>query len=387
MPAVSNRVALRYVTESVFGTIPNNPTFKEFRFTGESLNYNISNIVSDEIRADRQTADLVQVQSDASGDLNFEFSFGSYDDLLEAVLAGAWTTPLSIDASDISADDTDNSFNRVSGSFVSDGVQVGQWIKVTGFNNQTREYFRVLTVTANKITVEQPVVTEAAGPDVSIRGSMVRNGTTKRSFSFQKFIDGITTPQYINFRGCRIGQLQLNLQTGAILTGTFSVMALGASRSDNPLVGQTVTAAPSTDVMNAVGNVAEVLFDGAVSNQFFNNLSVTVNNNLRAQDAIGSLDHIGIELSRLELTGSIELYFDNGDEYAKFLDASSFSFAFRVQDSAGNAYIVTLPRVKYETGEVVAGGLDQDVMFNAQIRAIRDPVTDSMIQIDRFQAD
>ena len=384
MPAVSNRVAIRHVTESVFGTTPATPALKELRFTGESLNYNLSNVVSEEIRADRMTSDLVQVQSDAAGDLNVELSYDAYDDFIQAALAGTWSTPLNISSSGIDAAAADDSFNRGSGSFVTDGVQVGQWIRVTGFANQTREYFRVATVVALKITVEQSVVTESAGPTVNITGSMLRNGTTKRSFTIQKFIDGITTPQYINFRGARVGQMQLNLQTGTILTGVFSIMALGATRSDSAIAGQTLVPAPTNDVLNAVGNVAEVLFDGSISAQFFNNMSLTINNNLRAQDAIGSLDHIGIELSRLEVNGSLELYFDDGVEYQRFISATAFSMSFRVTDSDGNAYVFTLPRCKYESGEVVAGGLDQDVMLSAQMRAIMDPTTLCMVQVDKF---
>jgi hypothetical protein len=386
MPAVSNRVALRFISEVTFGTTPTTPALKELRFTGESLNYNLSNVTSEEIRSDRMISDLVQVQSDAAGDLNVELSYDAYDDFIQAALAGTWSTPLAISATVISAANADSSFNRSSGSFVSDGVVVGQWIRVQGFANQTRQFWRVASVVALKIVVEQTgqVVTEAAGLTVTIKGSMLRNGTTKRSFTIQKHIDGITTPQYINFRGARIGQLQLNLQTGSILTGVFSVMALGATRSDSAIAGQTIVPAPTNDVMNAVGNVAEVLFDGVTSTQYFNNLALTLNNNLRAQDAIGSLDHIGIELAKLDVSGSLELYFDNGTEYQKFLSATAFSLAFRVQDATGNAYIFTFPRVKYESGEVVAGGLDQDVMLNAQMRAIRHAATNCMVQVDKF---
>lgn len=387
MPAVSNRVAIRRIAEVTFGVTPSTPALIETRFTGESLNYNLSNVVSEEIRDDRMTADLVQVQSDAAGDINVELSYDAYDDFIQAVMAGTWSTPLAVSATVISADSSDDSFNRASGSFVSDGIVVGQWIRVDGFSNQTRTYWRVESVVALKIVVEQKVVvTESAGATITITGSMVRNGTTNRSFTIQKFLDGMATPQYINFRGCRMGQLQLNLQTGSILTGVFGMMALGATRSDSAIAGQTLVAAPTNDVLNSVNNVAEVLINGVPSDQYFNNLALTINNNLRAQDAIGSLDHIGIEMSRLEVNGSLELYFDNGTEYAKFLAATAFAMAFRVQDSAGNSYIFTFPRVKYESGEVVAGGLDQDVMLSSQIRAIRDATTNCMIQIDKFAA-
>jgi hypothetical protein len=161
-------------------------------------------------------------------------------------------------------------------------------------------------------------------------------------------------------------------------------MGLGASVNTTGVAGQTEVPAPTNEVMNAVSNVLQIEFDGVVSTAYFNTLNLSINNNLRAQNAIGSLPHVGIALSRLEVTGEAELYFQNNDEYTKYLNATAFSMSFRVEDSTGQSYVFTLPKVKYETGEVVAGGLDQDVFQRSTIRAIRDPLTDSMIQIDKF---
>ena len=91
-------------------------------------------------------------------------------------------------------------------------------------------------------------------------------------------------------------------------------------------------------------------------------------------------------MSRLEVTGDSELYFQSNTEYARYLNATAFSLSFRCEDGDGNAYIFTLPRCKYESGEVVAGGLDQDIFQRSTIRAIRDATTDCMVQIDKLDA-
>ena len=77
--ATANRASLRFIEEVTFGQTPATPAFNELRYTGESLNYNIENVVSDEIRSDRMTSDLVQVSADASGDVNVEISYDAYD--------------------------------------------------------------------------------------------------------------------------------------------------------------------------------------------------------------------------------------------------------------------------------------------------------------------
>ena len=384
--AATNRVGLRFIKEVTFGETPATPAFDELRYTGESLNYNISNVTSDEIRADRMTSDLVQVEGDASGDINVEVSYDAYDEFLESTLASTWGAVTAVSEVDIDADTADDSFNTVAGDFLADGIVVGKWVKVAGFTNSAiNGYYRVVTATAAKIVVTPAIpAIEAAGNTITMSGSMLRNGTTLSSFSVQKHLQDISPNSYFLFNGVRMGQLQLSFETGSILTGVFSMMGLGASVNTTGVAGQTEVPAPTNEVMNAVSNVLQIEFDGVVSTAYFNTLNLSINNNLRAQNAIGSLPHVGIALSRLEVTGEAELYFQNNDEYTKYLNATAFSMSFRVEDSTGQSYVFTLPKVKYETGEVVAGGLDQDVFQRSTIRAIRDPLTDSMIQIDKF---
>ena len=138
--------------------------------------------------------------------------------------------------------------------------------------------------------------------------------------------------------------------------------------------------------MNGVSNVLDIIVDDAISTANFQSLTLEMNNNLRAQDGIGSLGHLGIALSRLELSGSVGLYFEDSSMYDLYLNGTAFSLSFRVKDTTNNQYIFTLPNVKFESGTVVSGGLDQDVILDATWRAIMDPETLSMIAIDRFTA-
>lgn len=89
-PGSTNRTALRFVSESVFGTTPTTPVFQELRYTGESLNFNQTSVVSAEIRADRNTPDMARVDAETAGDVNFEWSFQSFDELLAASLCSAF---------------------------------------------------------------------------------------------------------------------------------------------------------------------------------------------------------------------------------------------------------------------------------------------------------
>jgi len=383
--ASSNQTAVRFVKETVFGTTPTTPTLQDLRYTAEALNYNLSNIVSEEVRGDRQRSDLIQVQSDASGDITAELSYDSYDDFVQSAFASAWGTAVGVTAQvTIDAANADNSFNDSGSGF--GNIVIGQWVKTSGFTDPANNgFFKVVTATSAKITVAGgTLVTEAAGASVTVSGEMLRNGTTLSSYTIQKHFQDATTPVFINFTGARIGSMGLSFSTGEIVETTFGVMALGAASSTTQIAGASINPATTTGVLNAVGNVSTIWLDNAVSSSFFNSLTATIANNLRAQDAVGSLPHVGIALGSLDVTGDISLYFEDDTMYSKFIAATAFALSFLLEDVAGNAYLFTLPRVKFETGEVVSSGLDTDVLLDTTWRGILDPTTSCTVQVDKF---
>lgn len=87
----ANRADVRYVVESVWGTTPATPALNKIRITGEGLNAGIQTAVSQELREDRNVSDVMKVGSNAGGNLEFELSYMSFDDLIEAVMGGTWT--------------------------------------------------------------------------------------------------------------------------------------------------------------------------------------------------------------------------------------------------------------------------------------------------------
>lgn len=89
--AIANREDVRYVAEATWGTTPATPALKALRMTGESLNAGVQTEVSQEILPDRNISNLIQVGAEAGGGVDFELSYTSFDDMLEALLQGTWT--------------------------------------------------------------------------------------------------------------------------------------------------------------------------------------------------------------------------------------------------------------------------------------------------------
>lgn len=90
--AQGSRHDVSFVTETVYGTTPATPSMKRFRNTGTGVNMSKSTIQSAEIRSDRQIQSLRHSVMNVGGSLNFELSYGAFDDWLEAALFGTWAT-------------------------------------------------------------------------------------------------------------------------------------------------------------------------------------------------------------------------------------------------------------------------------------------------------
>jgi hypothetical protein len=83
---------LAFVAESTENTIPASPSWQNLRFTSESLNYNKQTVSSEEIRADRNVSDMIDVGFGVGGEIGFELSYGTLDSLLESLLFSTWST-------------------------------------------------------------------------------------------------------------------------------------------------------------------------------------------------------------------------------------------------------------------------------------------------------
>ena len=394
--ASSNREKISIAPETVPGTADANfyDNSTVIRFKDETLNGNLSYINSEEIRSDRQLTDLVQVSLEASGDLVIELSYGSYDELIESLMGSTFSTP----NASYSATATVDANNTLNSSAAFSALPAkGQWVKISGRTNTANNgYFQVsktVDPTSSIITFEgTPLTIDATSESTTIAESaMLRMGTTDQSFTIVKEFSDTSPVTYFTFVGMRVSSMSLSLAVGSILTGSFSFMGQTYTASTTAPDGTlgNETPALTTSVMNSVGSIANIWFDGADAfgaGTFFSNLTLDVDGALRMQNAIGYLGSVGIGQGRFNVSGNISIYFKDLSVYNKYINDNSFKLAFSVQDTAGNAYIFSMGNVKLESATVTAGGSDQDVVIGATYRGSMDANTLTMLQIDRFAA-
>ena len=84
--------SLHYIAESTYGTTPSTPTWTPLPHTGTTLALTKDAIESEKLRGDRQIEDFRHGNKSIGGDVTSELEYGAFDDILEAVMCGSWTT-------------------------------------------------------------------------------------------------------------------------------------------------------------------------------------------------------------------------------------------------------------------------------------------------------
>lgn len=83
---------MSYVAEADYGVTPvADPAFSNLRHTGTTLGLTKESFQSEELNENRQIEHFRHGVKSVAGDVNFELSYGSFDDFLEATLMGTWT--------------------------------------------------------------------------------------------------------------------------------------------------------------------------------------------------------------------------------------------------------------------------------------------------------
>lgn len=385
MPASGSLLQMRYIPEVTPGVTPNSGNMVNLRSTGPTFKFNVSYDTSKEIRADRTTADMTPVSAEASGGLGIELSFREYDPFIEAVLQGTWGTSVNVAQSCSVAVSTDATIAAASGTPFS-ALVAGQFVNISGFTNpRNNGVFRVKAITGSGLgfTVDaaEGMAVEAARA-INVRSTRVRNGIIQRSFSIEEAYTDVA--QFRVFRGMSVSKLSLSFQSGQIAGGNFDFMGYGSEMRGTTFLPGTPVASQTGEVMNSVIGVGTVYEAGVpLSGIRFKSITLDIDNALRGQDAVGTLGYVGIASGTLKVTGSVQAYFENGGLYNKFVTNSNSSLAWAIKDGAGQGYGFSLPRVKFNEGNITGGSIDSDLMVDISFTALLDPATNTVISIDR----
>lgn len=216
-------------------------------------------------------------------------------------------------------------------------------------------------------------------------GNVVKNGTVQRSLAFEERLDlGGGTFSFSRFDGCQVNSLSLSLNARERITGSVDLMGQNEILDTAIVTGATYTAANSKAIQTTSTGVAS--FTAGGSQYKVRQLSLQIANNLRTRPVVGSLFTDSLGYGRCDITGSMQVYFENNTLYQQVLNHGSGALAFTVGTVANEKYAFSLPVCRFLDGERMPGGNTDDAMITIPFRAIFDTGISAEMQITRAVA-
>lgn len=381
-----SRRRLSYIEEATWGVTPDTPSMKLLRNTGGSgIQMQRDSLQSQEYRSDRQVAAMRLGNKRPTLEVPIEFSYGSFDDLLEGALFGDWAVPYNLTTQTVSVDASAKTFSRSTGSWITDGVMAGDSIVTTGFedsgNNGT---FLVSEVSASAITCATATglttVSEDTGVAVTTTRQRLKQGVTKKFFTFEEGFEDMDPAQFQAMVGAMVNTFSLSVSTNAMITGSFSLVGKSAGAFSDTSLDAEPTAAPTTDPFDSyTGSLTEGGASAVVTA-----LSISLNNGIEALFAcFASLAH-RMGVGRANLTGSLSAFFESAATANKFLNETESALVFSLEDLDGNSYTFTIPRIKYTgTNKSIT---ENNVVLEYPWQALADATTATCFIVDKRPA-
>lgn len=472
--AQGQRSYLAYAQEPELGATLTTPAMRLLRNTGSSgVEVQRSTLESAEYRKDRAVADFRLGNKTPTMDVPFEFSFASYDDLLEGAMfgrflpatgankitaavqviidaaaktltraSGSFLTdgfavgdyvilggfvnvanritvritalsatvmtcsesvslvnetlatgatfdrwqglPVQLGATTLAVAATGKTITRSAGSFIADGVQVGDIVVTTGFaqgGNNGR--FKVSAVAALVLTFATAtgLVDEAAKANCAYYSDrrILKQGTQFKSFLVEEGFEDVG--QYQTCKGVAVNEMNLNVAPNAMVTGGFSLLGLIASAfSQTPVDASPDVMAATSPFDSFTGSLTE----GGASGAHVTSLSFKGANGLEQLYELFNANVFDISAGRARFTGSLSLYFADTVIANKFFNETETALSFTLIDLLGNAYKFTLPRVKYTA--LKKNKTETTVAIDVPWAGLYDSVTQTACIIEKMPA-
>lgn len=357
--AIATGVAkqLAYKAETTWGTVPAASGAQALRRVTSDLNLTKQTYQSAEIRTDYQVADFRHGVRSVAGTVRGELSPGTYEDFLAAALRKTFAavTNLTGLSLTIAASGDYYTVTRSSGSYLSDGIKVGQVVRLTAGSlaagNLNKNLLVVgLTALAATVLVLNGSTLTAEGPIASCTMSVPgkesyvpTSGHTDTSFAIEHWYSDVSQSEV--FSGCKVNSVGIALPPSGISTIEFGFMGKDVTTAAAQYF-TSPTAASTSGVVAAVNGAVAV---NGTRVALLTGLQINIAGGMTAEPVVGSNTFPDIFEGRVIVSGQFSAYFEDATLRDLFLNETEASIvaAFTTANTAAADFLsITLPRIK-----------------------------------------
>jgi len=346
---------VRYKKETTWGTLAGSSAGTILRRVTANFNLDKETYQSNEIRTDYQMQDMRHGVRSASGTLSAELSPGTYADFMAAAVAKNFATVTTISGASVTITTSGSGAGtivRTTGSFLTDGIKVGDVIRLSATANSNRNLLvtSVVALTLGVRTLngtDLTAVGTAAAVDISFPGKKTFapiTGHTDDSFTVEEWYSDV--PQSEVFSGCKVNTASVSIPSTGLVTTEFGFMGKDLAQTGSTAYFTAPTAQTTTGIFAAVNGV--LLINGSPV-AVITDATINLNRNMQNATVIGSNNIAEMFEGRILVDGSFSAYFQDGTIRDLYNNESEASLVIAITTSnAANADFIsiTLPRIK-----------------------------------------
>ena len=349
-----------YKPETTYGVMPAAAAAQAMRRTTSSLDLTKDTYQSAVIRPDFQVSDFRHGLRKVGGSISGELSAKTYGDFLCAALKKDFVVGASVAGASITVAGTAGAWTitRAAGSFLTDGVKIGDVIRLTAgtFNAANRD--KNILVTAMSGTVLTGIVLNASalvpeGPIASATLAVIgkktftpQSGHTDKSFSIEHWYpDAGATGASEVFTGCKVSKISYTLPA----TGMATVAVEFVGKDMVPGAAQYFVNATPVTVTGTMAAVNGVLKVGTAIGGTITSASIEISSAQSSEPGIGSNTADQVATGRVIVTGQVTAKFDSTALRDAFVNETEISacMVFTSDNSAASDFVgFTLGRLK-----------------------------------------
>lgn len=349
-----------YKVQGAKGTAATGSGGQLLRRTGIDLTGSKETYSSNEIASHQQSTGATHGVGSAAGTISGEMSASTYGDFLQAVLRKDWAATAAIASLTltVAASGLNYTVTRSTGSFLTDGVKVGDIVRLTGANLDVANVGKnlvVLNVTATVLTVnvlnETAMTAESskAASTVTVTGKKTwtpTSGHTNKYFTFEDWSSDVSRSSL--FADVQPTAFNLSAPATGIITAQIPLVGLSPAVRSGSQVLTTPTAETTTSVMSSA---KFAVYIAGVRQPAVTGFTLNLNGNVSLGEAVvGKNSRPDTQKGRVAVDGSFTALFED-DTLAAFFDTETAQEVIVVmaEDLSADADAVSfsLPATKF----------------------------------------
>lgn len=352
---------IAYKKQTGLGSVASGSGGQLIRRETGTFNVTKDTYAANEIVSHQQDTGAVHGIAKSSAQINGLLSGGSYADFVDSLLrkARAATTAISSLTLTIAASGNNYTITRAAGSFLTDGIKIGDVIQLSGGTLNAANInknlvvldVQALVVTVNVLNpsaaalVAQSAIASCTMTVPGKKTWVPTSGHTNDYYTFEEWFGDLSRSAV--YPDMQIGMMDVSVPATGNVSANFGMVGLGAVTKSGTQSLTSPTAATTSSVMPSVTGA---IYIGGVRYGTVTSVSLKVDGQVQQGEAVvGSNTIADVYRGRIKVGGSFTALYDSDTLSTPFDQASATNMVLVIADSAtDNANVVTfvMPRIK-----------------------------------------